>query len=508
MNNSSNYVIFADMSVIRGSGLESFVDNYFWPVSDNDFHDFIELINREYVDLSLRMENDFMFDIAMIELSFFSQLENIFHYNYVKEYSKDNNVELVFGDESKEFLYPDWSEYSNYYTKLKFPHGLLIRLLRRISRNVIFNKHLPVKKYIFGFFSKPKVVSIGSQDNLKKHYLKNKQEFCNYVDWPDLIGSNIKNKKSKELHEKIVINLLLPFMEILKDNDSLFVRNFNFDELELAWRKRFYDITNIYINTINSDKVETLLVTEAGKPVSKLIAMAYQRSGKDVYCFHHGHDFAIKAQNIAHQRTVSHCKNFIVPSGDIADQYLNIYSKLPLEKRTNTKYISLDIESYDNHINNSKEQNNSIKSVMIMGYPHNSTRYTDEKGLFSIFKIDLEYRLIRFLKDKGYRVIYKAHPDRLKEVSGVFNDFVDEIVSEPFEDSWKKADAFIFTHTGTTTFGYSLSLGKRVVLINLEKCLLTIDEKHIENVFRVVPAKIDTNNRIKFNKKILLSALT
>jgi len=496
------------MSVIRGSGLESFVDNYFWPVSDNDFHDFIELINREYVDLSLRMENDFMFDIAMIELSFFSQLENIFHYNYVKEYSKDNNVELVFGDESKEFLYPDWSEYSNYYTKLKFPHGLLIRLLRRISRNVIFNKHLPVKKYIFGFFSKPKVVSIGSQDNLKKHYLKNKQEFCNYVDWPDLIGSNIKNKKSKELHEKIVINLLLPFMEILKDNDSLFVRNFNFDELELAWRKRFYDITNIYINTINSDKVETLLVTEAGKPVSKLIAMAYQRSGKDVYCFHHGHDFAIKAQNIAHQRTVSHCKNFIVPSGDIADQYLNIYSKLPLEKRTNTKYISLDIESYDNHINNSKEQNNSIKSVMIMGYPHNSTRYTDEKGLFSIFKIDLEYRLIRFLKDKGYRVIYKAHPDRLKEVSGVFNDFVDEIVSEPFEDSWKKADAFIFTHTGTTTFGYSLSLGKRVVLINLEKCLLTIDEKHIENVFRVVPAKIDTNNRIKFNKKILLSALT
>ena len=307
-------------------------------------------------------------------------------------------------------------------------------------------------------------------------------------------------------YEKVIINLLLPFIKILKDNNSLFVRNFDFDELELAWRKRFYDVINIYINIRDSDKAETLLVTEVGKPISKLITTAYQQSGSDVYCFHHGHDFSIKVQNIAHQRTVSHCKNFIVPNDYVANQYLKNYSKLPLEKKTHTKYISLDVESFDGRINN-KSVDNSIKSIMIMGYPHNSTRYTDEKGLFSIFKIDLEYRLIRFLKDSGYRVIYKAHPDRLKEINGVFNDFVDDIISEPFEDSWQKSDAFIFTHTGTTTFGYSLSLGKRIVLINLEKCPLTIDEKHLENIFRVVPAKMDIDNRIQFDKKNLLDSL-
>jgi hypothetical protein len=115
--------------------------------------------------------------------------------------------------------------------------------------------------------------------------------------------------------------------------------------------------------------------------------------------------------------------------------------------------------------------------------------------------------LIRFLKGSGYRVIYKAHPDRLKEIGDLFVDFVDEIVSEPFEASWKKSDAFIFTHTGSTTFGYSLSLGNRVVLINLENCPITIDDKHMENIFRVVPAKMDIDNRIQFDKKNLLDSL-
>ena len=333
MNNSDISAIFTDISAVKDVGLESFIDNYFWPVSDNDFHDFIEFINEEYVKLALKLENDLMFDIAMIETSFFSQLENIFHYNYVKEYSKDKSVDLMFGDGSKYFLYPDWNEHSNYYTKLRFPHGLLIRYLRKIVRNVVFNKNLPIKKYIYGFFSTPKIVSVGSQDNLKKHYLKNKQEFCSYVDWPDLIKVNTKNKESVELYEKVIINLLLPFIKILKDNNSLFVRNFDFDELELAWRKRFYDVINIYINIRDSDKAETLLVTEVGKPISKLITTAYQQSGSDVYCFHHGHDFSIKVQNIAHQRTVSHCKNFIVPNDYVANQYLKNYSKLPLEKK-------------------------------------------------------------------------------------------------------------------------------------------------------------------------------
>jgi hypothetical protein len=505
MNNSDISAIFTDISAVKDVGLESFIDNYFWPVSDNDFHDFIEFINEEYAKLALKLENDLMFDIAMIETSFFSQLENIFHYNYVKEYSKDKSVDLMFGDGSKYFLYPDWNEHSNYYTKLRFPHGLLIRYLRKIVRNVVFNKNLPIKKYIYGFFSTPKIVSVGSQSELKNRYLMDQQEFCNYVDWPDLIKVNAKNKESIELHKKIVIDLLLPFINILKNKNSLFVRNFDFDKLELSWSNRFKDIANIYVNINKFDKPKTLLVTEAGKPISKLITTVYQRSGSDVYCFHHGNDFAIKAQNISHQRTVTHCKKFVVPSDSVANQYIKYYSKLPLEKRTHTKYISLGMRAY-NDVNN-ESFNNSIKSVMIMGYPHNSTRYTDEKGLFSIFKIDLEYRLIRFLKDSGYRVIYKAHPDRLKEIGDLFVDFVDELISDPFEVSWKKSDAFIFTHTGTTTFGYSLSLGKRIVLINLEKCPLTIDEKHLENIFRVVPAKMDIDNRIQFDKKNLLDSL-
>ena len=83
MNNSDRSMINLDMTSIRESGIKKFIDNYFWPVSDDEFHNFIEYINDEYTNLALKIKDEIMFDVAIIELSFFSQLENIFHYNYV-----------------------------------------------------------------------------------------------------------------------------------------------------------------------------------------------------------------------------------------------------------------------------------------------------------------------------------------------------------------------------------------------------------------------------------------
>ena len=493
------------MSYIREHGIHVLDNGYFWPVSENDFHDFSKYIFKEYQDLLLSSNDDKLISIGLVETSFINLLVQIFHCNYVKNYAKINNYELTTPD-FKEYLYPNWKEIGEQYKNDTFPYSRSVRIIRSLVKYFVFNRK---KNCILNIFSrKGKCISIGSSSKLKEKFVYKNNLCCSYYDFPDLFCNDLKSDNNIKLVDKFETEVIDKLFDKVIATNSNFSLNFDFNEAKSSWISRFKDAAGLYDSVKVPKNCKMSVITESAKPYHKIIISSMQNQGVNVYCFHHGHDFAIKAQNIAHQRTVSHCKNFIVPSGDIADQYLNIYSKLPLEKRTNTKYISLDIESYDNHINNSKEQNNSIKSVMIMGYPHNSTRYTDEKGLFSIFKIDLEYRLIRFLKDKGYRVIYKAHPDRLKEVSGVFNDFVDEIVSEPFEDSWKKADAFIFTHTGTTTFGYSLSLGKRVVLINLEKCLFTVDEKHMENLFKVVPAKMDTDNRIQFNKKILLSALT
>ena len=84
---------------------------------------------------------------------------------------------------------------------------------------------------------------------------------------------------------------------------------------------------------------------------------------------------------------------------------------------------------------------------MLVGFPFDPSRYDIENNLFFYKILLLEYQLIKTLKDSGYHVIYKAHPDRLSEVQGLFNDLVDEYFSKPFEQVWRSSDLILFTYT-------------------------------------------------------------
>ena len=90
--NIKSRVIFGDMSTVREYGIESLEENYFWPVSGVEFEDFIKCMHNTYVELTLKIEDEHLYDIALIELSFVANLMQIFHYNYVKEYAKINNI--------------------------------------------------------------------------------------------------------------------------------------------------------------------------------------------------------------------------------------------------------------------------------------------------------------------------------------------------------------------------------------------------------------------------------
>ena len=145
---------------------------------------------------------------------------------------------------------------------------------------------------------------------------------------------------------------------------------------------------------------------------------------------------------------------------------------------------------------------------MLLGTPANPNRYVHEHGQFFYIKVDLEYRLIKALKLGGYEVIYKAHPDRLEEVKGLFENVVDEYCTHPFEDVWQKADAFLFTDTASTTFGLSLPTNKHIVLMDN-----SIDQKnhHVEGLLnkriRSVSMCLNESMRMKFNNNELYYAL-
>ena len=108
------------MSYIREHGINVLSDGYFWPVSENDFHEFSKYIFNEYQDLLLISNDDKLISIGLVETSFVNLLVQIFHCNYVKNYAKINNFDLTIPD-FNEYLQPNWQEIGAQYKKNIFP---------------------------------------------------------------------------------------------------------------------------------------------------------------------------------------------------------------------------------------------------------------------------------------------------------------------------------------------------------------------------------------------------
>ncbi len=455
-------LILADVSAIREKGLAFYQENYFWPVPDDEHRKFVQLMHDTFVDLILSLEDENAFDIALIDYPFIvTILEGTFHYNYVQEYARVHDLEVIAGEESNSFRNPDWESISSHYKRLDFPFGKGKRVVRRFVKNILFNNHVSVWQVIKVLFGNADTIGIGSYDILKKEFIQNKEYSCDHRDWIDfLIHKNKKcSEDSKDWVQIIINDVVDPFLERLQEQGGMFVKNMNFEEIQAVWVCRFSDAALLYESLLRMEKPQRLLVTETAKPHSRLISIAFQRCGCEVYGFHHGNDTGFKVTQISNQYVRSHFKRFVVPTAGIAKSFSEIYGDNRLQMRIGTQYFSADSSLYKGVFKKSSDVINSkpLKKIMLMGTPANPNRYIHERGQFFYIKIDLEIRIIRFLKNAGYDVIYKAHPERLDEINGLFNGLADEVNTEPFEKEWEKADAFVFTDAQSSTFGFALS---------------------------------------------------
>ena len=285
----------------------------------------------------------------------------------------------------------------------------------------------------------------------------------------------------------------------------------DFEQITEAWSTRALEAYLLYTRFKSFVKSSELLITEISKPIGKLITVSYQSSGCQVYCFHHGNDVVATIQSQAFSMNISQCNKFVTPTSGIASRHKKHYSNVNRISSSCTEFLSVNSRKmYDLYLNNTNNSiNKHVETVMLIGYPFNTNRYVGGRGLFFYQQVDLEYRLISLLKSENKRVIYKAHPERLKEIEGVFDTVVDEIIVEPFEGVWNKADLLLFTYSSTTTFGYALTTNIPIILLDSECEMRDQDDMYLldKRVSRVF-ANISHNTRINFDKKSLVNAIT
>ncbi len=150
-----------------------------------------------------------------------------------------------------------------------------------------------------------------------------------------------------------------------------------------------------------------------------------------------------------------------------------------------------------------------IHTVMLMGSPHFQQRNAGIMSGYALARLDMELRMVDALRDGGYEVVYKVHPGRVHEASGIFEDKT-FVMGGNIKDNLHRADAFVCPSITTTAFSYTLCTNKPIITLDLNFQLYTPFAEPMESFkkrCRIIRSWIDERNRIMFDDNALLAAL-
>ncbi|RVU36754.1 hypothetical protein EOI86_16445 [Hwanghaeella grinnelliae] len=502
--------LFFDAPAIRSAGRAGFADSFWWPVSEHDHTQFLDAFWKAFDLFHAALEGEDKY-VLLADTQFAFILAAHCHFAGAFAQAKALGVEANYTETSKRFLEPDWDVFA---TAFDAPPAakLISRLrIRNLIRNTIFNTRVACKTLMRGRLPRYDTIGIGSGDDLKLEYLERKGRLCRHL-YLELVLNGVEAESAKTLSSE-TIEHLHRFLESAAAAASKYLRCENIETATIAqaWIKRLQRLKQLYTFAARTmPAAESVVVTQLGKPLNRTLAFAAKSRGSQVIGFHHGNDMCNFWERAQAYSEYAVCDLFVCPTTKSAEHHATEYRLSGISEQQPTEFIGLETSDYQRQIEASRKSAlpAEIRSVMIVGYPMTALRYHYSPADFFAFQLDLEIRVCRFLKDQGYRVLYKAHPDRLKEVQGLFDDLADEVIATPFEEVWQQADAIFFGCMTSTTFGYTLCTNRPVIALDIEETEWNPALKpHLDNRCRFVSAYWDSRNRLIFDEKQFATAL-
>jgi len=255
-----------------------------------------------------------------------------------------------------------------------------------------------------------------------------------------------------------------------------------------------------------------LLIGSGGNHFARMLSIAVRDNGGTVTGFKHGEpviylcDYYSWIELSTIDRFITYTEN----SARAMETVLNIYPPL---RANHVKIEGAATRMFYDlwHRESKKPLPAKIERVMVIAKGLQfDNKISHGIALPQLLQIDLELRIINILKEAGYKVIYKNHPDG--DLSDNIIDFFDsnvQTVSERLEEVMNCAEALLFYHSRSTTFGQALCTNKPIIYINGGwEVWLTEMYKLIAKRCHIVSAHFDERNRLIINEEELLNALT
>jgi hypothetical protein len=277
-----------------------------------------------------------------------------------------------------------------------------------------------------------------------------------------------------------------------------------------CWRQRLRAVSGTFRSLRRKVAPTYLLCTEPASLLHKMVSHAAMSNGARVVAFAHGNEPGILRNRMTPYVQWTNCHEFVCPSRGAVQLHGDMHAQSGMGRVRDVRFeANRDTQFRRWHQELALQaRKESVKSVMVIGFPMNPVRYVLSQGDYFLFQIEIELQAIRALRAAGFKTIYKMHPERITEAQGIYESECDEVVLEPFERSWTKADAFVFPSITSSTFGFALCTPRPIAVVNLEG--QRWNPRILDALSRrcsMIPARFDAGNRPILETEALVLAL-
>jgi len=511
----SSKVYPINISGIKSIGTEEWMNNYYIPVTGKEFQDIYNKVLALYVD-HIKQYND---DVTYW-LSISNFLMPVRIAQYILEYLrllrlKEKKYEYIIGKE-KARIPNDISMYE--YDSLaeinlasKVVSGLNYQeRIKDVLRTIRYNIFPPVfadRNFLANISSPVFIIGYRSQEEVAAYCNANK---ISPIQLSPRLFARKTTLDSKDPQVIKVLEFIRGYLITISKEypviDNLALKQLSKEVEECFIQGLLFFQMNL--NVFRKHKPKTLLATGAGSDVHRLFCAAWRCAGGEVIGFSHGNIYCTSylPEIILHLLLVNQFVTLSEGNKDLLQHAKEDFScglRTGSITYTKQKYYSL----LYNKLQKSRPVRN-IKKVMLIGFPMSKFYYYGFQGGFAFAQLDMEIRLAKLLRKKGYNVIYKPHPMTMNENEGIFDNYVDEIVEDKYENVYDIADCILFGDYSTSTFGFSLLTNRPIVLIDIKGNYWFPKSFELLNKrCSIVMAELDESGRIIFEESEVLNAV-
>lgn len=461
-----------DLDGIKMIGIENWLENYQPPLHGQKFQEIYKKIINIYADSMNQFDSSSnIYLTCVINYKMILIISNVY-YKFAllmklkkkgcKTISRNGrNIDIdsaIEQDMQHSFLMNEYKSISlknvikerlRYIKQNSKTHGILKSIAKECNGNIC----------VIGGTEDPYLNSYFKEHNYTPEYIRP----LTYMS-----GSKQETNKSDLDALDIFINY---FIDNLREFDDY---NYFNDNFKSRFRKLSLETLTLlthFSKNLNRKEFPPLLVDSIHYNYSRIISAVWHSKGGKVIALAHGNSYltGVKAGPLSNGSLLM-CDTFLTPSPGEKMQ-LDYGRSIEKSKMMSSAELFMFPSVKLKNLYKAEQKKNlqkitQIKKVLFIGYPIDYSFYPGLPGHDTLNYIHLTFMILKSLREHGYYISYKDHPDTLNETTGFFDEYVDEIKTENFDDVFHDYDCIIYPSPYTTTFGIGMLSNIPIVYVD------------------------------------------